>query len=84
MANVIVPNEVLVWEFGGKSGNVRSQTSYSNNTGYSLRCRSNGQFLTYAHQSFGINMDYASNGTTRNGTFNCLMARNGTSYRESE
>jgi hypothetical protein len=59
MSQVNVPNEVLVWQFDGKPGNLRSQNRYETNTGYNLFCRTNSRFLTYAKQTFGINVDYA-------------------------
>jgi hypothetical protein len=62
MSEVNVPNEVLVWQFGGKPGNLRSQSRYETNTGYNLFCRTNSRFLTYAKQTFGINVDYAGDG----------------------
>lgn len=56
-----IPREVLVWTFGCKSGNLRSQNQYSTasvGNGYSMHCRTNNAFLTYKKTNFGINLDY--------------------------
>ena len=56
-----IPRNVMVWVFGGKPGNLRSQNKYSTGNsgdGYSLHCQSNNQYLTYAKQELGINIGY--------------------------
>jgi len=56
-----IPAEVLVWTFGCKPGNLRSQNQYSTanvGNGYSMHCRSNDQFLTYKKTNFGISLGY--------------------------
>jgi hypothetical protein len=55
-----IPNEVLSWKLGAKAGNVRSQNTYETNTGYSLYCASNNQYLTWGKQDLGINLVYQS------------------------
>jgi hypothetical protein len=51
-----IPNEVLEWKFGGKPGNVCSQNTYDTNTGYSLQCISNNEYLSWGKQNLGINL----------------------------
>ena len=34
-----IPENVLVWKFGGKSGNLKSDNNYLNNQGYNLLCK---------------------------------------------
>ena len=56
-----IPAEVLVWTFGCKPGKLRSQNQYSTanvGNGYSMHCRTNGQFLTYKDTNFGISLGY--------------------------
>jgi hypothetical protein len=58
VAGLTVPDTVVIWQFTGKPGNIRSQNQYSNNTGYSMFCRSNGKYLTWKKVPLGINLDY--------------------------
>lgn len=60
-----IPNEVLSWKFGGKSGNVRSQNTYTTNTGYSLQCISNNQYLSWGKQNLGINLVFMTKETDK-------------------
>jgi hypothetical protein len=60
-----IPNEVLSWKFGGKSGNVCSQNSYETNTGYSLQCVSNNEYLSWGKQNLGINLVFMSQETDK-------------------
>lgn len=60
-----IPNQVLSWKFGGKSGNVRSQNSYATNTGYNLLCTSNNQYLTWGKQNLGINLIFTTKNTDK-------------------
>lgn len=60
-----IPNEVLSWKFGGKSGNVRSQNKYTTNTGYSLKCVANNQYLSWGKQNVGINLVFMSKETDK-------------------
>ena len=57
MANVI-PAEVVIWQFGGKSGAVRAQNGYTTNSGHNLYCSANKQYLTYGKTLVGINLDW--------------------------
>lgn len=54
-----VPSEVVIWRFGGKTGNVKSQNTYAQNTGYNLFCNTNKKYLTYGKEAIGINLDWA-------------------------
>jgi hypothetical protein len=56
-----IPTVVAQWQFGGKSGNLRAQNTYDTNEGYTLFCKDNGQFFTYAKPRFSINVGFASN-----------------------
>jgi hypothetical protein len=58
-----IPNEVLVWKFGGKAGNVRAQNAYVTNGGYNLFCATNASYLTYEKQLVGVNLGYEKSGT---------------------
>lgn len=55
-----VPESVLQWKLGGKTGNLRSQKTYTENSGYSLLCSRNARYLSYVRQTFGINLGYVS------------------------
>jgi hypothetical protein len=59
---VEIPTEVLIWRFAGKTGNVRSQNTYTNNSGYNLFCQTNGAYLTYVDQVIGMNLGYEKTG----------------------
>jgi|tagenome__1003787_1003787.scaffolds.fasta_scaffold19743267_1 hypothetical protein len=58
---VPVPPSVLVWQFGGKAGNLTAQNTYTPNSGYNMFCKSNSKYLTYATQPAGINLGYTEN-----------------------
>jgi hypothetical protein len=60
-----IPNEVLSWQFGGKSGNVCSQNTYVHNTGYSLKCTTNDQYFSWGKQTFGINLVFMTEETDK-------------------
>src|SRR5262249_30964020 len=62
MSTINIPSDVLIWKFGGKSGNVRAQNTYANNSGYSLFCQANGSYLTYKKQLVGLNVGYEDTG----------------------
>ncbi|MCF2505308.1 hypothetical protein L0663_18090 [Dyadobacter sp. CY107] len=51
-----IPNEVLVWEFSGKPGNLKSVKHYQSNQAYSMFCTTNKHYLTWGDQSIGINL----------------------------
>src|SRR4051812_29237139 len=56
-----IPGKVLVWAFGGKTGNLKSQNKYStdhNGNGYNMHCQANNQYLTYEKQNVGLNIGY--------------------------
>ncbi|HEV7425582.1 MAG TPA: hypothetical protein VGQ46_04390 [Thermoanaerobaculia bacterium] len=58
-----IPEEVLVWSFGGKAGKVKSQNEYSTDNsgnGYNMHCRTNDRFLTYVKTTAGISLGYES------------------------
>jgi hypothetical protein len=59
-----IPENVVVWQFGGKAGNVRSQNEYSTaelGNGYNMLCRTNNQYLTHQKTDVGINLGYTTN-----------------------
>lgn len=60
-----IPDNVLHWQFSGKSGNIRSQNSYSSNTGYNMFCRANNSYLTWKKRPLGINLDYISDSNVK-------------------
>jgi hypothetical protein len=60
MSIIEIPETVKVWKFGGKTGNIRSQNNYNNNTGYNLYCQTNNKYLTWKKVPVGINLDYVS------------------------
>jgi hypothetical protein len=53
-----IPESVLMWQFGGKPGNISSQNHYANYTGYNMFCRANNKYLTWKEVPLGINLDY--------------------------
>jgi hypothetical protein len=59
---VTIPNEVLSWQFGGKTGNLMSQKSLlSASNGYNLLQRDNNRFLTYDKGNLlGIDLGYTA------------------------
>jgi len=61
MSTNIIPQEVAIWKFDGKSGNVRTQNSYTTNTGYSMFCSANKEFLSYGKEPSGINIAWIKN-----------------------
>jgi hypothetical protein len=65
MANLAIPSKVAMWTLAGKPGNVRSQNTYTNNSGYNLFCQENKKFLTYAKVPLGINLDYTTDAAVR-------------------
>lgn len=65
MSNINVPENVKIWKLGGKAGNISSQNSYSNNTGYNLFCQSNSKYLTWKKVPIGINLDYISDASVK-------------------
>jgi hypothetical protein len=60
-----IPKEVVIWRFGGKTGNVKSQNHYSANTGYNLYCSPNKEYLTYGKEPMGINIVWAKSGNDK-------------------
>jgi hypothetical protein len=60
-----IPPAVLVWQFGGRSGNLTAQNSYTLNSGYNMLCRTNSEYLTYGTQPTGINLDYTADASVR-------------------
>jgi hypothetical protein len=65
VVSIPVPPAVLVWQFGGKTGNLTAQNTYTPNSGYNMFCMSNGSYLTYGKQPAGINLDYTKNSAER-------------------
>lgn len=64
MAIQSIPEKVVVWIFGGKPGNLKSQNKYSTanaGNGYNMFCQTNTQFLTYLKTNVGINLGYTTN-----------------------
>jgi len=53
-----IPDAVKVWQIGQDAANIRSWNNYQNNRGYSLFCRTNGNFLTWVEVPIGINLNY--------------------------
>jgi hypothetical protein len=60
-----IPKEVVIWSFGGKNGNVKSQNRYTANSGYNLYCSANKEYLTYGKEPMGINIVWAGSGTDK-------------------
>ena len=60
-AKMEIPETVKVWKLGGKSGNIKSQNTYSEGTGYSLFCQTNSKYLTWEKMPIGINLNYTDN-----------------------
>ncbi|MGY1823736.1 hypothetical protein [Geodermatophilus sp. SYSU D00079] len=56
-----LPAPVLIWQFGGKPGNLTAQNSYTAHSGYNLFCQPKGAFLTYGEQPAGINLAFTTN-----------------------
>lgn len=56
-----IPAEVLLWQFNGKRGNLRTQNIYRGGDGYNLFCTANRRFLSYVKTGFGINLDFTTN-----------------------
>ncbi len=65
MTSINVPEGVRVWTIGVDQANVRSWNNYTNNQGYNLLCGTNGRYLTYGHQTFGINLVYKPQGDNK-------------------
>lgn len=63
--NTQIPKEVVIWKFGGKTGNLKSQNKYVTNSGYHLFCSANNQYLTYGKEPFGINLIWATSNTDK-------------------
>jgi hypothetical protein len=57
-----VPESVRVWKIGVGQANVRSWNNYKNNEGYNLFCTTNGKYLTWEKQTFGINLGFKNSG----------------------
>lgn len=55
-----VPPSVLVWQFGGKPGNLTAQNQYTLNSGYNMFCQTNNKYLTYGKQPVGFNVVYTT------------------------
>ena len=55
-----IPKEVIVWQFGGIKGNIRSENNYQNNKGYNLFCSTNKKNLIWKRGMVSINFDYSS------------------------
>jgi len=58
-----IPEKVVVWQFAGKPGNLKSQNSYSTNNGgngYSMLNRTINQYLTYKEVPLGINLQFTT------------------------
>lgn len=60
-----IPNEVVIWQFGGQTGNVHSQSTYTNSSGYNLFCTSNKEYLSYGKEALGINIVWTNNAAER-------------------
>jgi len=55
-----VSEEVVIWKFGGKSGNLKSNDHYVNNQGYNLHCRDNNKFLIWERGQLSINLTFSA------------------------
>ncbi len=64
-AEAEVPEDVRVWKLGGKQGNIKSQNTYSEGTGYNLFCQTNSKYLTWKKIPIGINLDYVSEASSK-------------------
>lgn len=60
-----IPSEVLVWKFGGKTGNVKAQNIWTPKSGYNLYCETNKQYLTWGKQPVGINIIWTKVGSDK-------------------
>jgi hypothetical protein len=60
--SMTIPPEVVIWRFGGKTGNVKSQNTYTTNSGYNLYCSANQQYLSYGSEPVGINLAWNKTG----------------------
>jgi hypothetical protein len=60
-----LPPEVVIWQLGGKPTAVKSQNSYATNSGFTLYCSANKEYLTYGKEPLGINLVFAKNGTDK-------------------
>ncbi|MVN74763.1 hypothetical protein GO988_00320 [Hymenobacter sp. HMF4947] len=61
MDPVSIPKEVVVWKFGGKTGNLTAQHRYSTDNagnGLNMFCKTNNGYLTYHKTDIGINLGY--------------------------
>jgi hypothetical protein len=65
MTNIEIPESVKQWKIGTGSANVRSQNSYTNNSGYNLFCQKNGKFLTWKQVPLGINLDFTDDASLK-------------------
>ncbi|UKT64508.1 hypothetical protein [Pedobacter mucosus] len=55
-----INEEVVMWKFGGRSGNLKSNEHYQNNQGYSLYCKENRQFLIWERGQLSINFNFSN------------------------
>lgn len=61
---ISISDKVVIWKFGGNSGNVKAQNQYSTangGNGYNMLCATNNQYLTYKDTNVGISLGYTSN-----------------------
>jgi hypothetical protein len=65
LANIEVPEAVRVWKIGVDQANVLSWNNYTDNQGYNLFCITNGMYLTWEKQLFGINVGFFPQGNNK-------------------
>jgi hypothetical protein len=65
MSKIEIPESVKQWKIGTGSANLRSQNTYTNNSGYNLFCQKNGKFLTWDKVPFGINLDFTGDASLK-------------------
>jgi hypothetical protein len=60
VSNIEIPDSVKIWKIGKDSSNIQSWNSYTDNQGYNLFCKTNGEYLTWKKVPIGINLGYTS------------------------
>lgn len=61
MSNLEIPDSVRIWKIGKDAANIQSWNDYTDNQGYSLFCKRNGEYLTWEKVPIGINLGFTSN-----------------------
>lgn len=60
MSNLEIPESVRIWKIGKDAANIQSWNNYTDNQGYNLFCKTNGEYLTWEKVPIGINLGYTS------------------------